>query len=109
MSTDMIDALRDQIRVSCTGVGDRPVALRLVVTGNTVLHNDLLPWRGRLGRETATAANSFSDSRPDAARLSERVADARDRLSGTRDWGRDRRGTVRMRVGRKWRRKSLKR
>jgi DNA repair protein SbcD/Mre11 len=39
---DMVDAIRDQVRVSCAETAERPVALRLVVTGKTVLHNELL-------------------------------------------------------------------
>ena len=42
---EMIDALREQISEACTDAGDRPVALRVVVTGKTALHGELLMRR----------------------------------------------------------------
>jgi exonuclease SbcD len=48
---DMVDALRDQLRNSCSEAGDRPVALRLVVAGKTALHNELLLKRVAMGQE----------------------------------------------------------
>jgi DNA repair protein SbcD/Mre11 len=38
----MLDALREIVREHCVAASDRPVALRLVATGRTSLHNELV-------------------------------------------------------------------
>ncbi len=38
----MLDALREVVRDHCVAAGDRPVALRLIVTGTTPLHDELV-------------------------------------------------------------------
>jgi DNA repair exonuclease SbcCD nuclease subunit len=40
--SEMRDALREIVRVGCADAGHRPVALRLIVTGETALHSELL-------------------------------------------------------------------
>ncbi|RYG30055.1 MAG: DNA repair exonuclease, partial [Burkholderiales bacterium] len=39
--TDMLDLVRDQIHAACTEAGERPIALRLVITGISPLHASL--------------------------------------------------------------------
>jgi len=38
----MLDALREVVRAQCVAAGDRPVALRLIVTGAAPLHGELV-------------------------------------------------------------------
>src|SRR5208337_2640598 len=48
---EMVEAIREELRVSLAESGDRPVALRLGVTGKTVLHSELLLKRAAISEE----------------------------------------------------------
>ena len=54
----LIDALRNQLSAICGEAGDRPIALRIVVTGRTALHNELLLKRTEVADDVQLVLNT---------------------------------------------------
>jgi exonuclease SbcD len=55
----LIDALRNQLSAICGEAGDRPIALRIVVTGRTALHNELLLKRTEVADDVQLVLNTL--------------------------------------------------
>jgi exonuclease SbcD len=55
----LIDALRNHLSAICGEAGDRPIALRIVVTGTTALHNELLLKRTDVADDVQLVLNTL--------------------------------------------------